>query len=139
MSDLLADMSAHLPAMRAAAESLMVDTIRFAEPGTETFDPNTGTYVTTPGATIYEGPCKVQVRSGSPRDVNVGEAEVVIDRLEIHVPYDAAYIPPSSVGEITAVGDHSDPSLVGNRYRVLGTHAATFKTARRLPVELVTP
>lgn len=124
---------------RAAALELMVDTILFAHPGTETYDDTTGEYTTTPGATIYNGPCKVQVRTGSPRDAAVGDTELVIDRLEIHVPVSAADIPPSSVGTITAVGDASDPSLVGNQYRVLGTHAASFKTARRLPVELVTP
>ena len=135
----LADVLAHLPAMRAEAESLMVDTVTFAAPGTETYDDTTGEYVTTPGATIYTGPCRVQVRSGSPSDAAVGDTEVVIDRLEIHVPVSAVDIPPSSVGTITAVGEASDPSLIGKQYRVLGTHAATFKTARRLPVELVTP
>lgn len=135
----LADVLAHLPAMRAEAESLMVDSIRFAHPGTETYDDTTGGYVTTPGTTIYAGPCKVQVRAASPADASVGDAELVIDRLEIHVPVSAVDIPPSSVGTITAVGAASDPSLVGNQYRVLGTHAASFKTARRLPVELVTP
>lgn len=115
----------------------MVDTVTFAAPGTETFDSNTGTYVTAPGATLYTGACQVQVGAPSPRDATVGEQEIVLDRTIIKIPVSSTDIPPGSVAEITAVAAISDPSLVGNRYRVIGTHAGTYKTARRLPCELI--
>ena len=115
----------------------MVDSILFAEPGTETFDPDTGEYVTTPGATIYDGPCQVQVTGPTARDATVGEQEIVVERVIGKIPWDAVAIPVGSVGEITAVGDGSG-SVVGNRYRVTGSHAKTYNTARRLPAELIT-
>ena len=134
---LLTDIEANLPAMRAEANRLMVDTIRFAEPGTETFDPNAGTYVTTPGTTIYEGPCQVQVTDTVPRDATVGETQIAVERIIVKVPWDADAIPVNSVGEITAVSSVSGV-VVGTRYRVIGSHDKTFQTASRYPAELVT-
>lgn len=129
---------AELADMRDATETLMVDAVTFTANDAEpTFDPNTGQYVEGTGTVLYAGACQVQA-GGSPREAVVGEQEVVIDRITIKVPVDAADIPPDSVGEITAVGAISDPSLVGNRYRVIGTHAESITTARHLPCELVT-
>lgn len=130
--------SAAIEQGRAAAEQGMVDSILFAEPGTESFDPDTGEYVTTPGATIYDGPCQVQVTDTIPRDATVGEQQVVVERVIVKIPWDSVAVPVGSVGEITAVGDGSG-SVVGNRYRVTGSHAKTFNTARRLPCEVITP
>ena len=130
--------TAELPGLRAAAEALMVDAITFAAPGAETFDPDTGEYVTTPGADLYAGPCQVQVTDAVARDVTAGEQEVVVERILVKIPWDAPQIPPGSVGTITAVGPGSG-SVVGRRYRVTGTHAKTYATAQRLPCELVTP
>ena len=134
---LLADVVANLPEMRAEANRLMVDTIRFAEPGTETFDPNAGTYVTTAGDTIYEGPCQVQVTDTVPRDATVGETQIAVERIIVKIPWDAAAIPVNSVGEITAVSAVSGV-VVGTRYRVVGSNDKTFQTASRYPCELVT-
>ena len=134
----LADVLAHLPAMRAEAESLMVDTVTFAAPGTETYDDTTGEYVTTPGATIYNGPCKVQVTDVIPRDATVGEQQVVVERTLIHIPWDAVEVPANSVGEITAVAAGSG-SVLGRRYRVIGSHDKSYATATRIPCEVVTP
>lgn len=133
---LLADIQAHLPDMRTAAEALMVDSITFAAPGTEAFDSSTGTYTTTPGTTIYSGPCRVQVTDVIPRDATVGEQQIVVERTIIHIPWDAATIPPNSVGEITAAGTGSG-ATVGTRYRVTGSHDKSFATATRLPCERV--
>lgn len=132
---LLDAVTAALPDLRTQAEALMVDSIRFAEPGTETFE--NGTYVTTPGATIYEGPCQVQVTDTVPRDATVGETEIAVERIVIKVPWDADPIPVNSVGEITAVSAVSGV-VVGTRYRVIGSHDKTFQTASRYPAELVT-
>lgn len=115
----------------------MVDTILFAEPGTESFDPNTGTYVTTPGATIYDGPCQVQVTDTIPRDATVGETQIVVERIIVKIPWDAVAIPVNSVGEITAVSSVSGV-VVGTRYKVDGSHDKTFQTASRYPCKLVT-
>ena len=136
---LLDAVKAELPAMRERAESLMVDTCTIAAPGSETFDPDTGEYVTTPGASLYSGPCQVQVAGPSVGEAVVGEQQVALERIIVKIPVGSAATPPDSVVTITAVSDLSDPALVGRVFRVTGTHAKTFATARRLPCELVTP
>ena len=106
---------------------------------TTTFDPNTGTYTETPGTTIYTGKCRVQVTdSVTTTGENVGEQLVITERVTISIPVSADPVPINSVVTITAVADISTVA-VGAKYRVTGSHAATHKTARRLPCELVTP
>jgi hypothetical protein len=117
----------------------MTDTVVFTDDdGTLTFDPDTGEYTTTAGTVLYSGPCQVQVTDTIPRDATVGEQQIVVERIIVKIPWDAAEVPPNSVGTITAVGEGSG-SVVGRRYRVIGTNAKTYNTARRLPCELVTP
>lgn len=124
---------------REAAEALMVDTVTFTDDdGSTTFDPTTGQYVTTAGTVLYTGRCQVQVAAPNPRDITVGDQEIVAEQVIVKVPVSAPAIPLGSVGVITAVADISDPSLVGRRYRVTGSHAKTYATARRLPCELIT-
>ena len=131
--------TAELPNMRERAEALMVDTctITSGEAST-TFDPNTGTYTTTPGSTVYTGKCRVQVTdSVTTTGENVGEQLVITERVTISIPVSADPVPINSVVTITAVDDISTVA-VGAQYRVTGSHAGTHKTARRLPCEQVT-
>jgi hypothetical protein len=122
---------------RTAAESLMVDTIVFTDDdGGTTFDPNTGTYTDTAGTVLYDGPCQVQVTGSSVSEAVVGEQQLVVERIIVKIPWDAPDVPVNSVGTITAAGPSSG-SVVGRRYRVIGSHDKTFATATRLPVELV--
>lgn len=114
----------------------MVDTCTITAPGAgTTFDPNTGEYVTTPGATVYEGKCQVQVPSSIPQDVTAGDQLVVIERITVKIPWDADAVPLNSVVTITAVAGVSGAD-VGTRYRVTGNHDKTFQTATRLPCVL---
>jgi hypothetical protein len=122
---------------RAAAESLMVDTCTIrANDGETTYDPVTNAYVETDGTLLYTGPCQVQVTDTIPRDANVGDQQVVVERIIVKIPWDAVAIPVNSVVEITAAGDFSG-AAVGNRYRVIGSNDKTYATATRLPCELI--
>lgn len=122
---------------RAAANALMVDTITFRDnDGTTTFDSDTGEYVTTPGTELYNGPCQIQVTDTVPRDATVGEQQIVIERIIVKIPWDAADVPVDAVGTVSAAGTLSG-SVVGRKYRVTGTHDKTYATATRLACELV--
>ena len=123
---------------REAAEALMVDTISFADDdGTTTFNSTTGEYESTAGTVLYAGPCQVQVSGPSVSEAIVGEQQLALERIIVKIPVGSDPVPVNSVGTITAVGDASDPGLVGKRYRVIGSHAKTYATARRLPCELI--
>lgn len=139
MTSLFDDIAGELPAMRARAETLMVDTIKFTVGGgAGTFAPETGTYTPGAGTEVYSGKCQIQVGDAVPRDVSSGDRPLVVERITVKIPVGSAAVPVGAVGEITAVGGISDPSLVGLVYRVTGSHAKTFATATRLPCELVT-
>lgn len=134
---LLADIAAELPLMRERAEALMVDTCTIrANDGDTTYDATTNSYVETDGTLLYTGPCQVQVTDTIPREANVGDQSLVVERIIVKIPRDAVAIPVSSVVEITAAGTGSG-AAVGNRYRVIGSHDKTFATATRLPCELL--
>lgn len=116
----------------------MVDTCVINKAGETTWV--NGAYVETPGAQVYSGKCQIQVTDSiNVQGENVGEQRITTERVTLKIPVSAPAVPINSVATITAVAPVSDPALVGRKYRVTGSHAATFKTARRLPVELVTP
>ena len=117
----------------------MVDTCTIAGKGSTTWNVGTNDYTETAGGAVYSGKCQVQVTDSiTTSGETVGEQLVVTERVTIKIPVSADPVPINSVVTITAVDAASDSALVGRRYRVTGSHAATFKTARRLPCELVT-
>lgn len=128
--------SAELPALRREAEARMVDAVEFRSMGSTTWVDDA--YEETPGDLLYAGPCEVQITDTvTTTGENVGEQLLVTERVTIKVPVSVTAISVNAVGTITDVGPQSDPSLVGRQYRVTGSHAKTFATARRLPCELV--
>ena len=123
---------------RLAAEGRMVDacTITRAGTGDTTFDPNTGTYTDAADSTIYTGRCEVQVSDGLNAQTTEAGGQVVTDlRVTVKVPMSVEGVAVDDVVTITA--SELDPDLVGKTYRVLGTFAKSFATARRLQVEEV--
>ena len=122
---------------RTAAEALMVDTVAVTRLASETTDPETGV-VTPTYATIYTGKGKVQ-RSGrqtTARPTDVGEAEVFLSRLEVHVPVSVVGISTDDIVTVTA--SLLDPDLVGQRFHVRQEAHKSFQTARRFGVEEIT-
>lgn len=122
---------------RELAEALMVDTCTINAKGTREWVNDA--YVNTPGAELYSGQCQVQVLdSVTVQTENVGEQLAVTERVMVKIPITAPSVAIDSVVTITAVDAASDSALVDRTYRVTGSHAKTYATARRLPCELVT-
>jgi len=85
--------------------------------------------------TVFEGPCRLVLRSGVVRDVDAQSQLLGVQQLELHVPVaGSAGIRNDDVFELTA--SDGDPSLVGLTGVVLGMFPHTGSTARRLPVEV---
>lgn len=126
--------TAALPGLRAEAEALMVDTVRFTVPlSGGMFNPETGKYVWPHRRTIYWGRCQVQLPPAIPQNSSAGDQPLVVERVTIKIPVTAPEIPVGAIAKIVDVGDASDPGLIGTRFRVVGSHHKTFATARRLP------
>lgn len=110
------------------------DTCTTRRGGAPVYDDSTGH--TTPGWTdLYAGPCRMsQPSSGSSSAsrTTVGEAEVLLQSPEIHLPMSAARLQPGD--EITITGSATDPQSVGRVFRVRAVPAHANATARRYGV-----
>lgn len=132
-------LSEELRIARAYAEADMKSTctITRAGDGERVWTEATGTYTDPPRQTVYSGRCKVQ--DSARRAVGTaeaGEVTAAIDSLELHLPIDGSgAVRRNDVARIETNPD--DPALVGREFVVRAPHAATMKTARRLPVEAV--
>lgn len=128
---------------RALAESNMTDTCIItrvdpdAEPGEP--DPDTLAYPDPPRITVYEGKCRLQVRSivANASSSDAGERQTTVQESELQLPV-------ATSGDV-AVTDVAkmltcvlDPSLVDHEFTVKGRHGKSQATARRLRVEEVT-
>ncbi len=122
---------------RTAAEQLMLDTITVTRLTSSVTDGETGV-VTPTYSTVYSGPAKVQRtgRQTTARPSEVGEAEVFMSRLEVHVPVSVVGISTDDI--ITVTASTLDPELVGQVFHVRQEAHKTFETARRLGVEEIT-
>ncbi|MEV4521471.1 DUF6093 family protein [Micromonospora tulbaghiae] len=120
---------------RAAAEALMTDECVIRRDGGTTYDPETG-YPTESTSQVYAGKCRVQQQSASAGAREVGEAAVLLLRLEVQVPMSVVGVQADDVVEVTA--SRHDVELVGRRFRVRDLFHKTHATSRRLGVEEVT-
>lgn len=118
---------------RAAAEALMVDACVVRRPTGETTDPTTGA-VTSTFDTLYTGKCKIQQssRPGGASGVDVGEAHLLLQRVEVHLPMSAGGFQPDD--EVTVTAAAYDPDLVGQMFVVRDVPSKSMATARRLGV-----
>lgn len=118
---------------RAAAEALMVDTCTI----TRTIGESTvGGVVTPTTSTIYSGKCRMQVRQETGAGQNVGEAFVVVQRLELQLPMSVPELREGDIVTMTAAA--LDPQLAGKTYAVRDAVAKTHLTSRRVTVLEVT-
>jgi len=122
---------------RTAAEALMLDTVAVTRLASQVTDPDTGV-VTPTYTTIYTGKAKVQrtPRASRVTPTSVGEAEVFMSRLELHLPITATGVTSDDIATVTA--STLDPDLVGMVFHVRELAAKTLQTARRFGVEVVT-
>jgi hypothetical protein len=103
------------------------------------FDDETGEYDTPARATIYTGPCRVQIKSV----VTASSASETVERsvtsqdFELHLP--VAGSEDVSVGDVAKVtAATNDEALVDREFTVVARHEKTDATARRLRVSEVT-
>ncbi len=132
------DPSRVLSRAQAAALALMVDTCTVQRRPNGPTDPtNTETGVVTPAyTTIYTGVCKVRQRAGVARPATVGEAEIFLSRLELHVPVTVTGI--ASDDQVTITASAHDPDLVGRKFKVRELAHKSFPSARRYSIIEVT-
>jgi hypothetical protein len=120
---------------QAAATALMVDACTVRHLASSSTDPETGAATPT-YTTVYTGPCKLQQRSAGASPTSVGQAEVLIGQLEVHLPLSATGV--SSDDLVTVTASAHDADLVGRTFRIRGLSHKSFLSARRFAVIEVT-
>lgn len=132
------ELAAALHELRTHAESRMTSTCLITGPGGEpVWDANEGKYVAAPGATLYDGKCRLRIGNPAPQNADAGETAWAVDRGVLSLPIEGtANVTDGSTVKITA--NPHDPGMVGLVLTVLAPHFQTDSTARRLPVQVVT-
>lgn len=120
---------------RAAAQRLMVDACVIKRQTGSSTDRDTG-IITPTYTTIYTGICKVQAAAASAGPSILGEAEVLIAELQLHIPVSADTVQSDDIATITA--SVLDPKLVGRVFRIRALSHKTFLTARRFSLIEIT-
>lgn len=120
---------------RAAAEAIMVDACVIRR---KTGESTIGGVVTPTYSTLYTGKCRVQVKSDSQsgQGQNVGEAYLVVERLEVQLPVTVTGLQEGD--RITISASALDPDLVGRVYAVRDVLRKSHLTSRRVTVLQVT-
>lgn len=91
----------------------------------------TPTYIT-----IYTGICKMQQAGAAfARPADVGQAELFLTRMSLHVPVTAPVAQPDDLLTITA--SVHDPDMVGRQWHIRGLPDKSWPSAHRYSVELV--
>jgi hypothetical protein len=117
---------------RTAAEARMTDACTSRrKDGPPVYDDETGN--TTPAWTaVYSGPCRMKQPNARASSSIVGEAEVLLQQPELHLPMSASMLRPGD--EVTITASASDPLLVGRVFIVRAVPAHSQASARRYGV-----
>lgn len=116
---------------RAAAERGLLDTCTIRHRTGTTVDDDTG-YTTPTWADLYAGPCRLKQPNAAASSATVGEAEVLLQRPELHLPMSAPLLQPAD--EITVTASRLDPGSVGRVLLIRDVPAHSGATARRYGV-----
>jgi hypothetical protein len=109
---------------------MMTDTCRIVQSGSAPiFNPTTGDYTPSDGTTVYDGPCRVKRETTPERQVEAGDAPVLLRRYVVSVPLSVVGVKHGMPVAITASGD---PDLVNVALVVRDVGRGTTVTARRL-------
>lgn len=115
---------------RSLAERLMVDACSIARPTGEST--GAGGVITPTTSAVYTGKCRLQVRQETGAGQTVGEAFIIVQRLELQLPMTA---PEVFEGDrVTMTASALDPQLVGKEYVVRDVVRKTHLTSRRVTV-----
>lgn len=102
------------------------------------FNEETGEYETVIGTPSYSGPCKIRFNSTVTSEVDAQSQLLVEQDAILSLPVIGSE--NVKVGQVCRITVNAlDLGMVGKRFRVTGDHTQTAATARRFPVELVTP
>lgn len=116
---------------RSAAEAMMTDACTSRRQTGTTYDDTTGN--TTPAWTsLYSGPCRLSQPNASASRTTAGEADVLLQTPQLHLPMSADLHRPGD--EITLTASDSDPASVGRVFIVRAVPAHSHATARRYEV-----
>jgi hypothetical protein len=118
---------------RAAAEALMLDACTVKRATGSAVDPEVGT-ITPTYSTIYDGKCKVQQTAPATGPTVVGEAEVFVGQLQLHLPVTTATAAVAPDDLVTITTCVLDATLVGKTFKLRGPAHKSFATARRFPM-----
>jgi len=131
------DIAAHLPELRAHAESLMVDTLTVQRQSGTTIDADTLVEVPLV-TTVHTGPGRVQ-RPGalSPQDQVAVGFEFSVRAILAQLPLSATGILEGDRVTVTAIGPLTDPDLLGLVATVRANLTKTHPTKRTLVCEEV--
>jgi hypothetical protein len=99
--------------------------------GLPVYDDETGNTVQ-PYEDLYAGPCRMRQPRASAGAATAGEADVLLQSPEIHLPMSADLLKPGD--EITITASASDAASVGRIFRVRAVPAHANATARRYGV-----
>lgn len=108
----------------------MKSTVRI-ERSTGAQDPLTGLFER---VTVYEGPARVATWESFESTAEAAGATITAQRYHLHIPVSA---PKMDVDDVATIIASDNPLLVGNVYRVAGTHEKDDQTAQRLLVERI--
>lgn len=135
------DIAWALPEFRRQTESLMLDLCTITRPDPDApapqMDPETGQYPEPERITVYEGKCRIQIKSSAVSDVNAGERPGTTQEIEWQGPVvGTESIAVDDVVVMTSVA--MDSALEGRTFTVAGRHEKSQATARRLRLIEVT-
>ena len=117
---------------RAATEGRMTDACTVRRQTGTSYDDDLGTTVPTWSAALYAGPCRMKQPAASASSANVGEASVLIQRPQLHLPMSAPLMRPDD--EITITSSEGDPESVGRVFLIREVPAHSDASARRYGV-----
>jgi hypothetical protein len=121
-----------IAAARARTESVQfTDTCTVRRETGRAYDDETGNTVPTYEA-LYDGPCRFKQPGNSASGSTVGEADVLLQSPEIHLPMSEPLLRPGD--ELVITASATDPVSVGRVFRVRGVPAHANATARRYGV-----
>lgn len=118
---------------RAAALALTQDACTVRHRSGSSVDPETGV-ITPTLAVVYSGPCKIQQSAPVANPSEVGEAEVFVGQLTLHLPVTDASAAVQPDDPVTIDACVLDASLVGKTFKLRGPAHKSYATARRFPL-----
>lgn len=129
-----AAIEAQLPFLRAEAEARMKDSWAIGTDLGWTYDPDEQADVQTVTPLFTTKGRMKSSRTYGNINQDAGGRTITTVTRELHIPVDSPAVPVNAVAQCTAIGEGTDPTLLGAIVRVAGPAPGSQGTARRLEV-----